>query len=67
MARILKLVETGNTEQGVPVHPERVPIHFSIWQGVPVHPCTCTGTPSEIAQILLFFPLLIAIHFIQLL
>ena len=67
MAKIRKLVETGKVEQGVPVHPERVSVHFSLLWDVPVHPFTCTGTPSEISQILLFFPTFDANHFIQLL
>ena len=52
---------------GIPVHPEHVPVHFGLWWGVPVHPCTCTGTPSEICPDFAIFPLLIPIHFIQLL
>ena len=56
MAKIQKLFEIGKAEQGVPVHPVRVPVHFSLWWGVPVYPCTCTGMPSEITQILLFSP-----------
>ena len=43
MAKIRKLVETGKAEQGVPVHPECVPVHFCLWRGVPVHYCSCTG------------------------
>ena len=62
MAKIQNLVEIGKAEQGlpvhpehVPIHPEHVPIHFGLWWGVPVHPCTCTGTPSEICPDLLLF------------
>ena len=55
MAKIRKLVEIGKAYQGVPVHPEHVPVHFGLWWGVPVHTCTCTSTPSEICPDLLLF------------
>ena len=37
MANIKKLVEIEKAEQGVPVHPYHVPVHFGFWKGVPVH------------------------------
>ena len=30
MAKIQKVVEIGKAEQGVPVHPEHVPVHFGL-------------------------------------
>ena len=56
MAKIQKLVETGKIEQGVPVHPEHIPVHFCLWWGVPVHYCSCTGTPFEICPDFVIFP-----------
>ena len=56
MAKIQKLVVTGKAEQGVPVHPEHVPVHFGLWWGVPVHPYTCTGTPSNFCPDFVIFP-----------
>ena len=56
MAKMQKLVETGKAEQGVPVHPERVPVHFGLCWGVPVLPCTYTGTPSQFCPDFVIFP-----------
>ena len=56
MAKIRKLVETGKAEQGVPVHPQSVPVHFGFWWGVPVHYCSCTGTLSENCPDFVIFP-----------
>ena len=38
-----------------PVSVQPVPVQVGLWWGVPVHPCTCTGTPSDIFPIFIIF------------